>query len=67
MDPEKVELIANRLPPTNVKEILVFLGLPVFYAYFKPTFSDIAELLYALTKKDTIWNWTPESQKPLKH
>ena len=51
MDPEKVNVIANRLPPTNVKETLVFLGLPVFYSYFIPTLSKFAAQLHTKQRK----------------
>ena len=46
-----------------VKEIKQFLGLTGYYRKFVPRFADISRSLMRLTKKETIFNWTPKCQK----
>ena len=56
--PEKLESIQKMLPPTNLKEVKQFLGLIGFYRKFVPRFSDLARPLNALTRKETVFEWT---------
>ena len=46
-----------------MKEIKQFLGLTGYYRKFVPRFTDISRPYMRLTKKETIFNWTPECQK----
>lgn len=63
MDAKKLDSIKNWEPPKNVKELQSFLGLCNYYRDFIPRFASIAVPLYVLTKKDTVYTWTEESQK----
>ena len=45
------------------KEIKQFSGLTGYYRKFVPRFADISTPLTSLTKKETVFNWTPECQK----
>ena len=46
-----------------MKEIKQFLGLTGYYGKFLPRFADISRPLTRLTKKETVFSWTPECQK----
>ena len=49
--------------PTCVKDVRSFLGFGNFYWKFIPGFSTLAAPLNALLKKDTIFQWTEETQQ----
>ena len=49
--------------PNCAKEIKQFLGLTGYYRKFVPRLPDISRPLTRLTKKETVFNWTPECQK----
>ena len=51
------------LPPTNPKEVKQFLGLIGYYRKFIPRFSDLARPLNALTRKETVFEWTQICQE----
>ena len=61
--PEKLESIKKMLPPRNPKEVKQFLGLIGYYRKFVPRFSDLARPLNALTRKNTIFEWTQICQE----
>ena len=61
--PEKLESIQKMLPPRNPKEVKQFLGLIGYYRKFVPQFSDLARPLNALTRKNTVFEWTPVCQE----
>ena len=50
-------------PPKTPKEIKQFLGLIGYYRKFVPRFSDLAQPLNALTRKDVEFEWTPVCQE----
>ena len=60
---EKLESIQNMLPPRNPKEVKQFLGLIGYYRKFVPCFSDLARPLNALTRKETVFEWTQICQE----
>lgn len=63
MDPIKVEGILEWPTPKSVKETQSFLGFCNFYRRFIKDFSKIAQPLFQLTRKGTIWNWnTPQEE-----
>ena len=51
MDPQKIEALVNWKPPTNVSEVLCFLGLAGYYRKFVEGFSKIATPLTNLLKR----------------
>ena len=61
--PEKLESIRKMLPPKTPKEIKQFLGLIGYYCKFVPRFSDLAQPLNALTRKNVAFKWTPVCQE----
>ena len=61
--PEKPESIQNILPPKTLKEVTQFLGLIGYYRKFVPRFSDLAQPLNALTRKNIAFEWTPICQE----
>jgi hypothetical protein len=62
MDPAKVQGITKWPRPTKVKEIQSFLGFCNFYQRFIHDYSKIAHPLFQLTKKDTPFTWTTNTQ-----
>jgi hypothetical protein len=62
MDPVKVEGITKWPIPTMVKQVRSFLGFCNFYRTFILKFSDIAQPLNDLTRKNYQWHWETEQQ-----
>jgi hypothetical protein len=62
MDHTKVEGITKWLIPTMVKQVRSFLGFCNFYHAFIPKFSNIAQPLNDLTKKNYQWCWETNQQ-----
>jgi hypothetical protein len=62
MDPAKVQGIMKWPRPTKVKEIQSFLSFCNFYRRFIHDYSKIAHPLFQLTKKDTPFIWTIDTQ-----
>jgi hypothetical protein len=58
MDPMKVQGIAEWPTPTTVKEVCSFLGFCNFYRAFISHYSDKAQPLNDLTRKNYQWRWT---------
>ena len=61
--PEKLESIQKMPPPKTPKEVKQFLGLIEYYHKFVPRFSDLAQLLNELTRKNVPFEWTPICQE----
>lgn len=58
-DPRKVAAICNFPVPTGLKALRAFLGLASYYRRFIPSCARIASPLFALTRKDVPYEWTP--------
>ena len=56
--PEKLECIQEMPPPKTPKDVKQFLGLIGYYCKFVPRFSDLAQPLNALTRKNVSFEWT---------
>jgi len=62
MDTSKLKGIQDWPIPSTVKQVRGFLGFGNFYRQFIQNFSDIAQPLNELLKKDRKFVWTPECQ-----
>ena len=62
MDPVKLDGIANWPTPEKAKDVRSFLGFTNFYWRFIPDYSNAAQPLIVLTKKNLQWNWSPACQ-----
>ena len=56
-NPEKVRAVMILKPPSNVKEVRMFLGLVGYYRRFIQAFAAIAEPLYKLTRAGVPFEW----------
>ena len=61
-DPKKIKAVQEFPTPTNLKQLRSFLGLALYYRRFIRNFSKVANPLFALMKKDTVYEWTPQCQ-----
>ena len=61
--PEKLACIQEMPPPKTSKEVKQFLGVIGSYRKFIPRFSDLAQPLNALTRKNVSFEWTPICQE----
>ena len=61
--PEKLSAIQQMPHPYTPKEVKQFLGLVGYYRKFIPHYADIARPLHALTRKDTVFEWSDICQK----
>ena len=61
--PEKLSAIQQMPHPYTPKEVKQFLGLVGYYRKFISHYADIARPLHALTRKDTIFEWSDICQK----
>ena len=66
-DPQKVEAIKSLPLPTCVREVPSFIGMGSYYRMFIPNFSEIAELVIALTRKHARFKWTDECQSAFEY
>ena len=62
-DPRKVEAVQTFPVPNKLKCLRSFLGLASYYRRFIQNFSIIANPLYALTRKDAVFDWSPACQE----
>ena len=63
MDPTKLEGIMHWPVLQTVKQVRSFLGFSNFYQKFVRHYSEIAKPLNNLTRKNLIWNWTPDCEE----
>ena len=61
-DPEKVSAIRDLCPPTSVKDVRGFIGLCSYYRRYVPAFSEVAQPLIKLTRKNAKFVWSDEFQ-----
>lgn len=59
---DKVIAIKNMAAPTTIKEVQSFLGSVGYYRKFIPHFSDIAQPIVSLVRKDEVFEWTKQRQ-----
>lgn len=63
VDPDKIAAIRDWATPSSVKAVRGFIGFANFYRSFIPEFSDIAEPLTNLTRKDVPFRWDEACQE----
>jgi hypothetical protein len=63
VDPGKIKTVSNWRQPTNVSEIISFLGLAGYYRRFIEGFSKIARPMTELLRKEKKFNWTESCEK----
>ncbi|XP_054769307.2 uncharacterized protein K02A2.6-like [Lytechinus pictus] len=66
-DPSKIADITSLPTPSCLKELQQFLGMVQYMSPFIPKLAENAETLRALTRKDSVWQWTPSHQKSFEH
>ena len=59
----KIEAIDKFPRPTKKRELMRFLGMTGFYRKFCPNFSDVAQPLTGLLKKDRKFMWSAQCQE----
>ena len=59
-DPNKVAVIKELQPPTNIKQVRSFMGMIGYYRRFISNFSNICAPLTALTRKHAKFLWTKQ-------
>ena len=62
-DQDKINILQNASPPSNVNEVRRFLGLCTFMSRFIPNFSQKTADLRELLKKDAKFIWTDRQSK----
>ena len=62
-DPDKIKVIKELSPPTNVREVRSIIGMASYCRRFIDQFSKITQPLTELAKKHTRFAWTPERQQ----
>ena len=63
---EKIAAVVNVQPPRNASEVRSFVQLVQYSSKFIPNFSQVAEPLRKLLKKDQAFIWGGEQQKAFK-
>ena len=66
MDPAKLKGITDWPQPQHVTDVYAFLGFMGFYCYFVPNYSNIAQPLIQLIKKNAVFKWTEECKVAFK-
>jgi transposase InsO family protein len=58
--PSKTSAIRALPPPTDLHELRRFLGMTGYYRQLIQGYANVAEPLYRLTRKDTVFHWGTE-------
>ena len=61
-NPKLTEVVQQFPVPKDIKGVRQFLGLSSYYRRFVPSFAKIAQPLYALTRKEVLFQWMPSCQ-----
>jgi len=62
-DPEKTKCVQTFPRPRTIRQVQSFLGLTNYYRKFIPNFSNIAEPINKILRKDAKFKWTEECEK----
>jgi hypothetical protein len=63
VDPTKVVVIVNMMPPTSAKQLRSMLGHTGYYHRFIRRYANITTPLENILKKSEVFQWTPECDK----
>jgi hypothetical protein len=63
VNPSKVQSVLDWQGPTNVKEIIGFLGMAGYYQRFIEGFSKIAGPMTKLLRKNTPYEWSEKCEE----
>jgi hypothetical protein len=63
MDPEKIEAITKRKPPTNAKLLLELMGMTGYHRKFIKNYAHITAPWQKLLKKESKWKWDDDCQE----
>jgi len=63
MDPVKLKVVSNWPTLKTMKEVQKFLGFCNFYQQFIKNYSALAQPLFNLTKKDTLFKWNNKEEQ----
>ena len=61
-DPSLLAAIREISPPQNATEVRSFLGFARYHRRYVKNFAAIARPLHALTRKDVVFQWSPDFQ-----
>ena len=59
---ERIDALAKKKSPENVKELRTWLGMVSYYRSFIPQFSKLCAPLYALTHHNVPFKWTEKEE-----
>lgn len=59
----KIEAVVKFSRPKTLREVKIFLGMSSYYRKYIRKFCDIARSLSGLSRKETVWVWSPECEK----
>lgn len=62
-DPDKTSAVENMPTPKSLRDVRSFLGLTSYYRKFIKDYATTAQPLFDLTKKDTKFCWTADTEK----
>ena len=63
VDPKKIEVVVEWMPPRNVTEVLSFLGLAGYYRRFVKRFSMTVASMKRLLQKNVKYEWSEKCQR----
>ena len=63
MDSAKIEAVATRPEPQNLKKVRSFVGLCAWYHEFVPNFATIPAPLHSVTRKGQRFLWSTECNR----
>ena len=62
-NPKQVKAVVEFPVPESVTNVRQFLGLTSYYRRFIAHFAKVAAPLHVLTRKEAVFNWSPECQE----
>ena len=66
VDPSKIEVVKSWERPTNVTEVMSFVGLASYYHRFVKGFSSVSSQLKNLTTQNVPFVWSDDCEESIK-